>query len=225
MTTAHPTASMIQTSRARAWRRVLQVALLAMVMMSPAASAQYLRNQSMHFGLGWQALGTTWDAILGDRYWNVTDQPLIVTGYSMAIGYQTFFDLQATLGGGFIKAFDGTDAPPVFSFSVSPGLRYNFLEERIRPFVAGYIDLPFSVVDLTNSPFVPRNLVLAGAPALWAGLRAGGGVEWIALDEVGFQIDLTMAGYLGLLNQAPQGGRTSVVLPSTSARLLTNVYF
>jgi hypothetical protein len=198
---------------------------LAASLHSAPAHAQYLRNQGMHFGVGWKALGTTWDAVLGDRYWNATDQADIVVGYYYAIGYQVFFDFQATVGFGSAKVFVGDSVPPVLSFSVSPGLRYNFLEQRVRPFVAAYIDLPLSLVEFSGTDVIPRNAALPGAPGLWVGARAGGGIEWIALDEIGFQIDATMVGYFSVGNVPPAGGKSFPVLPSHTIRVCSNFYF
>ena len=200
--------------------RLLVVLALVCGFSAAPAHAQFYRNNGISFQGGWLGLGSTFDgalnAITGQpKSWNVVDQPTLGIGYFSAIGYSMWFDNQVALGGSVERITVGTQQKPVFSLSVSSGLRYNFMDERVRPFLSAHV-LYLQLINVANAD-LPQNLLLGGQP-FWVGLQGGGGLEWIFGDEQGVQIEAAMVGLIGF-------NKTGFLLPAATARLSYNVYF
>lgn len=159
-------------------------------------------------------MGTTSDFI-NRAYgtdWGATDQITLGVGYFRAMGYNLWWDNQTALGfGGAVT--DGIYPKTAVSLNVSTGLRYNFLDEKHRPFVSGHIHY----VQLFNADpkYVPGNAALGGTP-LWVGGRFGGGYEWFFAEEMSVQGEVNGVVFLNL-DQPPK--------VSAIARLSYNVYF
>lgn len=195
------------------------------------AQAQY-RNQGLQFNVGYLGLGTVWEAAIGP-VWNMHDQPTLGAGHTLAIGYNLWFDNTVALGGGVLKITNGNQLEPVFSLTISTGLRYQFLEEKFRPFVSGHISY-LQIIPATANPPVPTNGFLGAAP-FWVGARLGGGAEYFFADEMSLMGELTLAGFFGLNTPPciPTGrgaeceviGEQSFLLPATFFRLSYFVYF
>jgi hypothetical protein len=197
------------------------VVVVALGAAAPAA-AQFRNNGVQLPNVGYMGLGSTfdpaYDAITGDPSpWNTSDHATIGAGIFTALGYDLWFDNQAAIGMGLeIEVGNGrTDRAPVFSLSISSGLRYNFMNERIRPFVSTHVHY----LQLINpgGATLPQNFFLEGQP-FWVGLRGGGGIEWIFGDEMSVQIE---AGLLGLFAPSSDG----YFLPASTVRLAYQVYF
>lgn len=160
--------------------------------------------------------------------WGLTHQPTIGVGYFRALGYDLWWDSQISIGIG-ASAFPGGNMAVTPSILVSSGVRYNFLDEEIRPFVSSHIEI------LTIPVGSQRNLSTVtsavGDVAVFAGLRAGGGIEWFFLpamreldlvddlfyDEMSLQLEGNMAIFADLNSFFP--------LIAQVGRLSFNVYF
>lgn len=182
------------------------------------AKAQFRNNGMKLPSVGWFAMNPSaeWlnEAVGGPgNRWNASDQLTLGVGYFRAVGYNLWFDVDTVLGlGGQLST--GTVERTLVSLQVSLGLRYNFLDEKHRPFVAGYIQyLQFFNVAET---IVAGNDQLGGYP-LWVGLRPTVGYEWFFLEEMSFQGEVAPIVFLGLDAFAPKF--------SALVRLSYNVYF
>ncbi len=190
------------------------------------AQAQFFRNNGISVLVGWKGLGSTWDGATGEKIWNMSDQGTIGMGYFTALGYNLFFDvLHAEIGMGAERLVRNRQAGPIFSFSASTGLRYNFLEERVRPFVSGHLQY-LQIIPVTPNPEIPTNALTGNAP-FWLGARVGGGCEFFIMDEVSLLAHAGLTAFTGL-NSPPEGaspGITNFLLPQANAGLTAHIYF
>ncbi len=187
------------------------------------AQAQYFRNNGVGVQLGWKGLGSTIDGLTGVKIWNMTDQVTVGAGYFTAIGYNLWFDiLQAEIGIGAERIVTGREPGPLFSFSGTSGVRYQFLEERLRPYIGAHIQY-LQIIAVTPNPEIPTNALTGSAP-FWVGLRGTGGLEYYLADEVSLLAHLDVAGFVGL-NTPPPNGAQTFVLPQISGGLHANIYF
>lgn len=186
------------------------VVVLFFSLFATESQAQY-RNNSLSGGLGWIAFNSL-DG-LNQSYglpWGASDQLGLDVNLKNAIGYQTFLDSGAGLGfGGGLQA--GAAVQTVVSLRVFTGIRYDFMSEKHRPFVAGYIQyLQFFNIEGTQ---IPGNPALGGQ-ALWVGLRPTVGYEFFFMPEFSVQLDLAPTVYVNL-DQAPKFGAQGRVLLSS----------
>jgi len=194
------------------------VALVATMGFARPAAAQW-RNFGVQIpNAGWLALGNTTDALndqINNKRWNATDQFTIGAGFFAAVGYNLWSDSQIAIGIGSVNVSQLPQPEPVFSVSVSTGLRFNFLDEKVRPFVSGHIHLLTLINPLLAD--IPTNAILGSVPT-WIGPRLGGGVELFFVEEQSIQLEV---GAIALLGFADGG----IVRPSALGRLSWNVYF
>jgi hypothetical protein len=194
-----------------AWGLCLSVAL---GLYAGDAQAQFRNNGLQIPNIGWMAMGTSSDFInqgFGTK-WGATDQMTLGVGYFRAVGYDLWWDNQTALGfGGAVNT--GQFAKTVVSLNVSTGLRYNFLDEKHRPFVAGHIH--YVQMFNTEGTEVQGNAALGGQP-LWVGGRVGGGYEWFFDEEMSLQAELDGVLFFNL-DHPPK--------LSAIARFAYNVYF
>lgn len=201
--------------------RLFVVAIFVCAFFSAAPSnAQFFRNNAFTIQAGWMGLGSTWDNATNLKLWNMTDEVVLGGGYSFAVGYNNWIDISATLGGGSVIITSEPTAPILFTLEINTGYRYNFLEERFRPFVCVKGQY-FQVV--TGSAEIPNNAFFGNSP-FWVGARVGGGAEFFHLDDQSIQLEATLNGYFGA-NNPPPGGDASFVLPSSSATVTYFIYF
>lgn len=187
------------------------------------AQAQFFRNNGISVLAGWKGLGSTFDGLTGSKIWNMSDQGTIGLGYYTALGYQLWFDiLQAEIGMGAERLVTGRQPGPIFSFSATSGVRYIFLEERVRPFVSAHLQY-LQIIPVIENPEIPTNALTGNAP-FWVGARLGGGCEFFIMDEVSLLAHVGMTAFTGL-NSPPPGGVTTFVLPQANAGLNANIYF
>ncbi len=204
-------------------RLTLVVVLFVAALGASDAQAQFFRNNGISIVGGWKGLGTTFDGTTGQILWNVEDQVTIGAGYFTAIGYDLWFDiLSAEIGIGGERLVDGREPGPMFSFSATSGLRYQFLSEKIRPFVGAHLQY-LQLIPVLPNPKIPTNSLTNETP-FWVGLRLGGGCEFFVMDEVSLMASLHIAGFTGL-NSPPDGGSPTFVLPQASGNLSANIYF
>jgi hypothetical protein len=207
-------------------------------MLDAAPARAQFRNQGIELpNVGWLGL-STFDAaihggpIAGDVGWNIWDQPTIGLGWFFAIGYDLWLENTAALGASTTVLGRQANAPgdPVLTIAASTGLRYNFMSERLRPYVAmhvQYLQL-LTVAGEGVTVDIPQNFFL-NAP-FFIGLRPGAGVEWIFGDEVSLKAELGVIGFLAPTNpDAPreltQYSLGNLFLPAAIGRLTFNVYF
>jgi hypothetical protein len=183
------------------------------------AGAQFFRNNAFTVSGGYQALGT-FDAIAGDKLWNINDMANIGAGYTTALGYDFWYDVDVSIGLTTVRISD-LDFEPIVALHVFPlGFRYNFMDERFRPFLSAS---PGTTVIVTGSANIPSNALFGNTP-FWAGLRLGGGAEYFIVDDNALFAELQGVIYAGA-NSPPPGGIPSIVLPSASLRLGWHIYF
>jgi hypothetical protein len=204
--------------RARA-SRLLSIcfvtAMLASLYAAPA-SAQFRNNGLQVPNVGWLGLGTSmdWfnDSVTGGPRWGATDQVTLGVGYFRAVGYNLWVDSQTVLGfGGAVN--QGAFAKTLVSLAASIGLRYNFLDEKHRPFVAAHIQyLNFFNHEGTD---VLGNAALGGFP-VWVGIRPEAGYEFFFLEEMSIQAQAGPIVFFNL-DHPPK--------VSALARIAYNVYF
>ena len=211
---------------------VVALAFVAFMGFSERADAQFFRNQGIGFSLGYLGLGTGWDRVLNegraatadDAGWNIHDQPTIGAGYFRAIGYQLWFDGSAVIGASTtIISNEVGRGQPVITLAISTGIRYVFLEERVRPYVGANIQY-LQLIALAGSGVtaeIPGNGFLGNTP-FFIGLRPCGGVEFVFGDEQSVQLDV---GLVGFLVPDQTRGVGSLFLPATVARASYNIYF
>lgn len=204
-------------------RLVFACVFLSALVGAAPAQAQYFRNNGIAVLAGWKGLGSTWDGVTGQKIWNMSDQGTFGMGYFTALGYNLFWDVaQAEIGMGALVT--GTPGP-VFSFSATTRLRYNLLEEGVRPFVSGQVQY-LQIIPVTPDPQIPNNVLTNNAP-FWVGAGFGGGCEVFIMDEVSVLAHAGMTVFTGL-NSPPPGatpGITSFLLPQANAGIVTNIYF
>lgn len=197
----------------------LRFLVVAVVVFACApASAQYFRNSAFSVKAGWFGLGSTFDNLTQQTIWNMTDQVAVGAGANFAIGYNLWLDSAAIIGGGALVIPDPQET--LFTLAIDTGLRYNFMEERVRPFIAGHVSY-LQVV--TPSAQIPQNAFLEGAP-FWVGARLGGGVELFLLDDQSLMLEATLNGYVGA-NDPPLNGPRTYVLPALQALASYQIYF
>jgi hypothetical protein len=208
--------------------------MATVVALSFPARAQY-RNQGVQLpNVGVIDLGT-WDLVLNnghaarqnlgvagaipDHGWNVWDQPTVGAGYFLALGYDLWWDNQAAVGAS-TTVIDVGNGTPILTLQISSGLRFNFSEDRLRPFAAVHLEYLWLIGVSSAAIPVPSNSFLSSN--MFLGLRPGGGVEWIFGDEVSFQAELDFIGFLVPDKNRALGG---LILPSSTLRLSYNIYF
>ncbi len=217
----HATQAALAKRVVRRLLTVLAPIVLVSVLASAPAHAQF-RNGGIQVSAGWLGLGTLVDPLLGPS-WNIHDQPTLGAGYQMAIGYNLWFEvIHASIGASWVRISSLDVIEPVFSFSVASGLRYNFLEEKFRPFISGHLHYQHLLAVTENAP-IPTNTLLGNAP-FWLGVRLGGGVEYFHADEQSLMLLGGVMVFTGL-NAPPPGGQQSFVLPSYLLRFSYQVYF
>ncbi|MFZ9886057.1 MAG: hypothetical protein ACO3JL_01040 [Myxococcota bacterium] len=181
-----------------------------------SAHAQFRNNGMKLPSVGYFALGNTMDGLNeaaspdqpSKNRWGATDQGTIGVGYFRAVGYNLWFDSDTNIGLGGQLGSDKT----LVSLLVSLGLRYNFLDEKHRPFVAGY----FQYLQFFNfGPGIATN-ELTGFP-LWVGARPTVGYEWFFAEEMSLTGELAPVVLVGLDLPAPKFAGV--------ARLSYSVYF
>lgn len=189
----------------------LIVATLVFGVAAPAA-AQF-RNNSFQFELGGMGYGTTMDVLLRPigAQWVITDQITLSAGGMRMISDNIWYDGDATVGVGQGIA-NGAGFAGVFSASTSQGIRYNFLDEKHRPFVAGHlvINSLFAPFELAAPP--PVNTILG--QSLWIGARLGGGYEYYFMDEISVQGEVNAVAFVDIPPKL-----------SWTSRLGINIYF
>ena len=184
------------------------------------AAAQW-RNLGVQLpNVGWLALGNSTDFVndaVNNARWGANDQLTIGAGFFAAIGYSLWSDSQVAIGFGTSKApRDGqANVDPIFSLAVSTGLRWNILDEKVRPFLAAHIQL-LTLINPLGNPGIPTNAT-SGVPT-WIGPRLSGGVEIFFIEEQSLQFEIGAVALLGFSD----GG---FLRPSAIGRASWNVYF
>jgi hypothetical protein len=219
--------------------RIPFAALVVVVTCALATPAQaQFRNQGFQLpNVGWLGLGT-WDRVLHggqvaeqkldtvggqpEAGWNLWDQPTVGMGHFFAIGYDLWVESQAAIGVSTTVLDLQAKGTPVLTLAASGGLRYNFLSERVRPFVGfhlQYLQLILFASEATTP--VPGNGFFGNFP-FFIGARPSGGVEWIFGDEMSVMGEV---GVIGFLVPDQNRGLGGLVLPASIVRLSYNVYF
>ncbi len=204
--------------------------VVAALCASQGAHAQYFRNQGIQLpNAGWLGL-STWDYVINgghaatdlqDDGWNIWDQPTLGAGYFFAIGYNLWLDSQAAIGASTTTTSANANGDPVLTLAISTGLRYNFLDERHRPYVAAHVQYLQLIAFSSGTAEIPGNEFLGNTP-FFIGLRPGVGYEYIFGDEMSVQAEL---GIVGFLVPDAQRGIGNLFLPASIARLSYNIYF
>jgi hypothetical protein len=203
-------------------RRLLLLVSVATALFAARADAQFFRNGGISGSVGWHGMGSTWDAASGAPLWNINDQVTFGARGFAALGYNLWFEAGGGIGLSSVRISESDNGEWIFSGMFTSGLRYNFLEERFRPFVSGHINY-LTLFPAPAAGTIPLNNWFGGS-ANWGGFSAGGGFEYIFADEQSVLLEAQMIGYLGA-NTAVAGGSRTFALPASSARLAYQVYF
>lgn len=160
------------------------LALAAALALAPSAHAQFRNNGIYLPQVGYMALETL---NFGQQYGS-TDALLFGVGGHNSIGYNFWITYRLWLGFSFPTGDTPADAPGVLTaLHLMPGVRYNFLDEEVRPYAeVGFDTMWFLYTDNTN---VVGNPALGGA-AVFGGPRLAGGLEWYFLEEMSFVFEL-----------------------------------
>ena len=213
-------------------------ALVVVAVAAAPAHAQF-RNQGITLPeIGYLSLGT-FDLLLNqghpanqhldvrngapDPGWNLFDEPEVGVAYYHALGYDLWGEVQVLLGAWTTVIDTGTKNTPVITVMTSPGVRYNFLEERVRPFVSVHLDYLqlFALANTGSVAPVPGNGFLGNNP-FFIGVRPAGGVEWIFGDEQGLIFELGATAFLVPDKNRGEGG---LFLPAGVARVGYQIFF
>jgi hypothetical protein len=217
--------------------RFIAFVIIALSLWSSRADAQFFRNQGVQLpNVGWLGLAS-WDRVINngaaaganDPGWNIWDQPTLGAGYFRAIGYQLWFEGQAAVGASTTVISNAeNNGQPVITLQISTGVRYVFLEERIRPYLGAHIEylqlIALAGTDAAGNAVtaeIPGNGFLGNTP-FFVGLRPCGGVEWVFGDEMALQFEL---GLVGFLVPDQDRGLGALFLPASVGRLAYNIYF
>ena len=234
----------IQTQSYR-HRPFFWMVIVSFCFVSLSAHAQYRNNAVQVPSIGYMAMGAmdypTQLVVEGlgigdknDWKWNATDNLTLGAGYSRALGYNLWYEVQASVGFG-LATFPPTGSRfhPLVSLSTSTGLRYNFLDEEYRPFVAGHIQYLwlYNTLGPGGEDLDIQTNELLGDQSMWVGARGGVGFEWFFVaslrgwgadvplfyDEMSVQAEADALCFLSL-SEFP-------INPSGIFRISYNVYF
>ena len=173
---------------------ILGFTLCAAMMSAPAHAATAWRNNALSLSLGWNGLDSSFGVVnsttQGLTNWGgVNDQFTLDLGTLNALGYNTWVSWTVGFGVGSGNAAPGVaNAPTVSTLNTAIGIRYNFLDEDHRPYIAFYFQ--YMHMFSNQLQFTLQNIGLGGTGA-WFGARAGFGYEWIFYDEMGLQFEIT----------------------------------
>ena len=150
---------------------------------SHEAKAQYFGNHALELpALGWMGFDTTAKFGANGNPWPMTDQGNVGINYRYAIlDYKLWLLLQSGIGFGYANTDNAANQHQiVVTYIGSSGLRYNFMEEWLRPF----IQVQMEYLRLFNTPTNAQ-----GSSLNWLGFVCGPGLEWIFAPDMGIQID------------------------------------
>lgn len=155
--------------------------LVLFALCSIPCQAQYFNRSAMQLPLiGWMGLDTTASALVlkNAKPWQSSDQVQIGFGYMHAIwSYNLWWITQGAVAFGFET---NTASNILIGINASSGLRYNFMTEYWRPFLAGQVEYLQFFHQTSNT----QNW--------WLGFLLGPGVEWIFADDMGLQLETGM---------------------------------
>ncbi len=160
----------------------------ALLFFSNAVNAQHFGKQVFRVPVvGWLLANSSLPFLSnGSPQIKLNDEFLTGLGYSFSVyDYKLWITTEFDVGFGTLAP----DNSRVVSINASTGLRYNFLDQKIRPFVGLTFEY-FQAFTSSNS-FNGYQL-----PASF-GFRPNGGLEWIFASEMSFQAEL---GFLVLFN-------------------------
>ncbi|MFH1810197.1 MAG: hypothetical protein ABIJ09_15735 [Pseudomonadota bacterium] len=165
-------------SRAGWGALVLVVALLA----PTAARAQFRNNGIFLPQVGYLTL-----ELFGVNDIGSSDAVLLGVGGSNSIGYNFWVTYRLMLGFSLPIHDTTPDEPQMLtSLSAISGIRYNFLDEDIRPYVEAdlhYLWFLYTVTGLQGNPAL-------GGQAMFLAARGAGGLEWYFHEEMSLSVEL-----------------------------------
>ena len=167
---------------------LIRVCLIIAIALLPLkqAHAQYFGTDALQMPfVGWMGLGTTASSmqLKNAQPWQSTDQVQIGFGYMHALyDYSLWWVVQTAASFGFAQNFSQDTSRVIFGVNASTGLRYNFMQETVRPFVQGQ----FEYVQFFHQQVTTQ---LTSSSNYWLGFLAGPGIEWIFGDDMGVQLE------------------------------------
>jgi len=214
------------------------VVVLAASLFADPASAQFRNNGIKVPAVGWMSM---WSSDLVQQFydneWKASDQATIGTGYFRALGFNLWLDVEVDFNVGAAR-FSTQPFWPLVGFNSSVGLRYNFLDEEFRPFIAAHLHTLWMFNTLEAGRPLMRvndpNGILSGfgipPQSIWLGLRGGGGFEWFFLPTLrNWGVDIPLfydeMSVQGEVNPAVFADLSGIPLISGVARISYNVYF
>lgn len=164
--------------------RTLIFACLLMAFAAPA-SAQYFRSTALRLPFAGYTVSDSWLPWNDGNPFLLSDQGGGGVGFMVALwDYKLWYVIETGVSFGRTRQFQNTgyvDLPGVtIGINGSTGLRFNFAEQRWRPFVQVLAEVKQDFQQGIQLPFL-------------LGPRGGFGLEWICFDEMSFQLDLSYA--------------------------------
>ena len=157
--------------------------LVLFILCSIPSQAQYFNRNALQLPLvGWMGLGTTAPALVlpNAKPWQSSDQVQPGFGYMHAIwSYNLWWIVQTAVTFGFeANTTSNGTSNIIIGLNASSGLRYNFMTEYWRPFLAGQFEYLQFFHQSNNN-----------AQTYWLCFLLGPGVEWIFADDMGLQLE------------------------------------
>lgn len=170
------------------FRTILYVVLLSVLTLGTSGQAQHFLNYAVRVPtVGYMGLDSSLGAI-NKASWDSTDAMMVGIGLTGYTDNNFWWVTDLTLGfGKESEPAANTPARAVISSSWSVGMRYNFWQQRVRPFAATYLE----VLRLANTQ--------AGWASLFSfGLRPALGVEWFFGGDVSMQAEVSYGAFLNV---------------------------
>jgi hypothetical protein len=165
---------------------------------SPTVQANAFRNHVLQLPvIGWMGMDTSLRGI-NPGPWGFGDAITVGVGYMHAIDYNLWWLIDTSVG--IHKGNVGPDVPArgLASLGVAPGLRYNFLEHQVRPYISGHVQYLQFFLGASDEESAARAAAdMPGGYSAWFGLRPALGIEFIVGPEVGLQFEV---GYSALFH-------------------------
>jgi len=187
--------------------------IVAALTLAPEARAQFRNNGIFLPQVGYMTLE---NLNFGEQYGS-TDAVFLGVGGLNSIGYNFWVSYRLWLAFSFPTGDTEPNAPGVLTaLHVMPGIRYNFLDEQVRPYAElGFDTMWFLYTENTN---VVGNPALGGA-AVYGGPRLAGGIEFYVMEEMSLLLEVATHLHLSI------GTNTLFWAPGLSGLVGYTVYY
>jgi hypothetical protein len=167
--------------------------LVFLVLLGAQAHAQYFARNSVQLpSVGWMAMDSTMGTV-NPILWGLNDQVQIGTGYGRDLyDLRLWWVTETAIGFAGVNYPGAPSSRIAITFEAETGVKYNFLNQRWRPFV-GFMVGFLQIFNAYRSAFYPY--LLTGFS--WGTIRPMVGLEWIFTNDMSFELE---SGYVLLTN-------------------------